>query len=425
MICVLRKTAKNRDRKNQRAVQRERYRSGTGHRSGTVRAVHGSGTASGTVQRYRTVQDRTVQDGRYRDGTRTVRRYYDGTGHPHFQRRHPTVQHPTVQHPTVQDDGTGHPHFQSTRHPHFQRPPDGTEPDGTEPDGTGHPHFQRRYREPDGTGSPTVQDTHISRYSSDGTDDGTGRTTVQDTHISTTVQDNDGTVQEDGTGHPHFQRRHPTVQHPTVQGRYRTPTFPATTPDGTAPDGTGHPTVQDDGTGGTAGGTGHPHFPVPVQDTHISSDGTERRYSTRRYRRYSDGTGRYRTPTFPATTRRYRTPTFPATVQDTRRYTTYHNVQDTHISTPTFRRTHISAHISAGRRVGVLFLFFLFLLFLFLGVLFLFFSCFLSCFSFSCFFLFLFLFFSFSCFSFLVFLALWDFISKYSIIKTTCYRLQH
>jgi hypothetical protein len=70
MICVLRKTAKNRDSKNQRAVQRERYRSGTGHRSGTVRAVQRGtsavqdtkrGTERGTES---AVQDTHISAGR-------------------------------------------------------------------------------------------------------------------------------------------------------------------------------------------------------------------------------------------------------------------------------------------------------------------------------------------------------------------------
>jgi hypothetical protein len=348
MICVLRKTAKNRDSKNQRAVQRERYRSGTGHRSGTVRAVHGSGTASGTVQRYRTVQDRTVQDGRYRDGTRTVRRYYDGTTtvqdthissddtrrystrrystrryrttvqdthssrapDTHISSVHPTVQSPTVQSPTVQDthissDGTESPTVQEARRyrtPTF--PGTAATVRTTVQDGRRYrtPTFQRRYRTTTGRYRRTVQDTHISS---------------DDTRRYSTRR------YRDGTGHPPFQRRHPTVQHPTVQDtrryrttvqavqqavqdthisryRYRTPTFPATVQsDGTAPDGTdGTATVQD--------GTGHPHFQRPP-------DGTGHPHFQRRYRT-PDGTQRTTT---------YRIPTF----------------RHPHFGAPTFRRT--------------------------------------------------------------------------------------
>jgi hypothetical protein len=88
MICVLRKTAKNRDSKNQRAVQRERYRSGTGHRSGTVRAVQ---RGIGAVQDTKRGTERGTERGtarykpRYRSrGTGHQAAVQRGTGHPHF-----------------------------------------------------------------------------------------------------------------------------------------------------------------------------------------------------------------------------------------------------------------------------------------------------------------------------------------------------
>jgi hypothetical protein len=72
MICVLRKTAKNRDSKNQRAVQRERYRSGTGHRSGTVRAVQ---RGIGAVQDTKRGTERGTERGTSRGTEAAVPRY--------------------------------------------------------------------------------------------------------------------------------------------------------------------------------------------------------------------------------------------------------------------------------------------------------------------------------------------------------------